>query len=150
MIIAVGTDHAGFLLKAAVIATVKACGHVVIDVGTYDEQKVDFPDYAYKIGKLLQNGEANRGIALCGSGVGVCIAINKMDGIYASVCHDTYSAHQGVEHDGMNVLCLGGRVIGEELAKDIVSSFVNANQLHETKYINRINKIKAIESRQME
>ena len=150
MIIAVGTDHAGFSLKKVVINAVESEGHKVVDVGSYDLSKVDFPDYAEKVGDLIQRGEAQRGIALCGSGIGVCIALNKMSGVYASVCHDTYSAHQGVEHDGMNVLCLGGRVIGEELAKDIVSSFLSAEQMNETKFFNRINKIKAIETKHLE
>jgi len=150
MIIAVGTDHAGFSLKKVVINAVESEGHKVVDVGSYDLSKVDFPDYAEKVGDLIQRGEAQRGIALCGSGIGVCIALNKMSGVYASVCHDTYSAHQGVEHDGMNVLCLGGRVIGEELAKEIVSSFLSAEQMNETKFFNRINKIKAIETKHLE
>jgi len=151
MIIAVGTDHAGYPLKAAVIAAVKACGNEVIDVGTYDEQKVDFPDYAYKIGKLMQNGDADRGIALCGSGVGVCIAINKMEGVYASVCHDTYSAHQGVEHDDMKVLCIGARIIGPELARLIVSAFLSARFVGldpgQERHAQRVGKIRALELR---
>ena len=112
MRVAIGTDHAGFSLKKSVMETVRLCGHEVLDLGIYEEEKADYPDYAQKVGEAIISGSADRGILLCGSGVGVCIAANKISGIYASVCHDTYSAHQGVEHDGMNVLCMGGRIIG--------------------------------------
>jgi len=127
MKIAVGCDHGGFALKNVVIETVKAAGHEVIDVGTDSAQAVDFPDFTKKVGEKIQSGEAERGILICGSGVGAAIAANKMKGIYASICHDTYSAAQGVMHDAMNVLCLGGRIIGPELVKVLVLAFVNAH-----------------------
>ena len=126
MKVAVGTDHGGFALKETVVDAVRAAGHEVVDMGTFDIQAVDYPDYAEKVGKAIQNGEAARGILLCGSGVGANIAANKMKGIYAGICHDTYSAHQGVEHDAMNVLCLGARVLGPEPAKEIVAAFLAA------------------------
>ena len=126
MKVAVGTDHGGFALKETVVDAVRAAGHEVVDMGTFDIQAVDYPDYAEKVGKAIQNGEAARGILLCGSGVGANIAANKMKGIYAGICHDTYSAHQGVEHDAMNVLCLGARVLGPEPAKEIIAAFLAA------------------------
>lgn len=147
MKVAVGTDHAGFLLKQTVVDTVNELGHEVLDVGTFSAAKsVDYPDFAYKVGKTIQDGLAVRGITICGSGIGACIASNKMNGIYAGVCHDTYSAHQGVEHDGMNVLCLGGRVIGPELAREIVIRFLNAQTEEMERHQKRRGKIKAIES----
>ncbi len=150
MRVAIGTDHAGFSLKKSVVDTVRLCGHEVLDLGIYSEEKADYPDYAQKVGDAINSGSADRGILLCGSGVGVCIAANKISGIYASVCHDTYSAHQGVEHDGMNVLCMGGRIIGSELAMDIVKSFLSAKFIESDNYIRRVNKIKAIESKSQE
>jgi ribose 5-phosphate isomerase B len=126
MKIAVAGDHAGFPLKATVIEAVRAAGHEPIDLGTNSAESVDFPDFTEKLGRAIQKGEAERGILVCGSGVGACIAANKMKGIYASICHDTYSAAQGVMHDDMNVLCLGGRVIGPELAASLVKAFLGA------------------------
>ena len=126
MKIAVGFDHGGFPLKQTVLDTVRAAGHEPIDMGTNSTDAVDFPDFTEKVGRAIQNGEAERGILVCGSGVGACIAANKMKGIYASICHDTYSAAQGVMHDDMNVLCLGGRVVGSELAKALIPAFLNA------------------------
>ena len=126
MKIAIGFDHAGFPLKQIVLEAVRAAGHEPIDMGTYSAESVDFPDFVEKVGRAIQNGEAERGILCCGSGVGAAIAANKMKGVYASICHDTYSAAQGVLHDDMNVLCLGGRVIGPELAKALVPAFLNA------------------------
>jgi len=126
MKIAVGFDHAGFPLKQTVLDAVREAGHEPIDMGTHSAESVDFPDFAEKVGRAIQNGEAERGILCCGSGVGAAIAANKMKGVYASICHDTYSAAQGVLHDDMNVLCLGGRVIGPELAKVIIPAFLNA------------------------
>lgn len=146
MRIAIGTDHAGFMLKETILNTIKAEGHDVLDFGTYSEECVDFPEFAKKVADAVQSGEAEREIALCGSGIGVCIAANKVKGAYASVCHDVYSAHQGVEHDGMNILCLGGKVIGTELAREIVVAFLRATQNPEPRYLNRISKIKSIES----
>ena len=129
MKIAVGCDHAGFPLKNVLIASVRAAGHEVIDVGTFSADAVDFPDFTKKVGEAIQKNEAERGIIICGSGIGACIAANKMRGVYASICHDTYSAAQGVMHDNMNVLCLGGRVIGPELVKVLVSAFLLARYL---------------------
>ena len=131
MKIVVGCDHAGFPLKATVIAAVRAAGHDVIDVGTNSADPVDFPDFTKKVGEVVQRGEAERGILVCGSGIGACIAANKMKGVWASICHDTYSAAQGVQHDRMNVLCLGGRVIGPELAAALVKAFLGAHYLGE-------------------
>ena len=129
MKIAVGFDHAGFPLKAIVLQAVRDAGHEAIDLGTNSADPVDFPDYSEKIGRAVQTGEAERGILVCGSGIGACIAANKMKGIYASICHDTYSAAQGVRHDDMNVLCLGGRVVGPELAADLVKAFLGAHYI---------------------
>lgn len=149
MKIAVGCDHGGFPLKDVVIQSVQAAGHDVIDVGTFSAEAVDFPDFTKKVGEKIQSNEAERGILICGSGIGAAIAANKMKGIYASICHDTYSAAQGVEHDAMNVLCLGGRVIGPELVKVIVPAFLGAHYLGDKqggeRFAKRVNKIKAME-----
>ena len=126
MKIAVGCDHAGFPLKQTVLEAIRAAGHEAVDMGTYSTESVDFPDFTEKVGRAIQNGEAERGVLVCGSGVGAAIAANKMKGVYASICHDTYSAAQGVLHDDMNVLCLGGRVIGAELVKVLVPAFLDA------------------------
>lgn len=149
MKIAVGCDHAGFPLKQVVIESVKAAGHEVIDVGTFSADAVDFPDFTKKVGEKIQAGEAERGILICGSGIGAAIAANKMKGVYASICHDTYSAAQGVMHDAMNVLCMGGRVIGPELVKVLVAAFLNARYLGNDeggeRLARRVGKIKAME-----
>jgi ribose 5-phosphate isomerase B len=149
MKVAIGCDHAGFPLKDVVVEAVKAAGHEVIDVGTFSGDAVDFPDFTKKVGKKVQSGEAERGILICGSGIGAAIAANKMKGIYASICHDTYSAAQGVAHDAMNVLCMGGRVIGPELVKVLVPAFLNARYLGEDpsgeRYARRVGKIKKME-----
>ena len=129
MKVAVGFDHAGFPLKQTVLQTVHDEGHEPIDLGTNSADPVDFPDYSEKVGRAVQSGEAERGILVCGSGVGACIAANKMKGVYASICHDTYSAAQGVRHDDMNVLCLGARVIGPELAVALVKAFLEARYI---------------------
>ena len=129
MKVAVGFDHAGFLLRDTVLAAVRGAGHEVIDMGTTSAQPVDFPIFSEKVGLSVQSGEAERGILCCGSGIGACIAANKMQGVYASICHDTYSAAQGVMHDNMNVLCLGGRVIGPELAASLIRAFLGARYL---------------------
>jgi ribose 5-phosphate isomerase B len=147
MRVVIGSDHAGYPLKKYVIQAVNETHHQVMDVGTYNEEKVDFPDFARKVGEAIISGEADRGIAICGSGIGICIAANKIKGVYASVCHDTYSAHQGVEHDGMNVLCLGGRVVGPELAMDIVKTFLAATIMDDERFVRRVNKIRDIEEK---
>jgi ribose 5-phosphate isomerase B len=148
MRIAVASDHAGYPLKATVMQTLQALGVEATDHGVHDTSPTDFPDAAALVGRALQNGAADRGILLCGSGVGVCIAANKMKGVLASVCHDTYSAHQGVEHDGMNVLCLGARVIGVDLAKELVRTFVGATFQEEERFQRRVNKINLLEASQ--
>lgn len=145
MKVAVAFDHAGFSMKEPVIEAVVEAGHDPVDLGTFSYDSVDYPDYAEKVGLALQKGEAERGILVCGSGVGACIAANKMKGIYAALCHDTYSAHQGVEHDDMNVLCLGGRIIGPELAKELVKSFLGARYSGEERHARRVGKIKKLE-----
>jgi len=148
--VAVGFDHAGFPLKEFVLAAVRAAGHDPIDVGTYSAESVDFPDFTEKVGRAVQSGEAERGILVCGSGIGACIAANKMKGVYASICHDTYSARQGVLHDDMNVLCLGGRVIGHELARVLIIAFLEARYIGNDKggerLARRVGKIKKMEN----
>lgn len=129
MKVAVGSDHAGYPLKDIVVNAVRTAGHEPVDLGAYSSESSDFPDVTERIGRAIQKGEAERGILVCGSGVGACIAANKMKGVYASICHDTYSAAQGVLHDDMNVLCLGGRVIGPELAISLVKAFLSAHYI---------------------
>jgi len=146
--IAVACDHAGFPLKACVIETITSAGHEVLDLGTDSTAPVDYPDYALKVGRAILAGQAERGVLLCGSGVGACIAANKIKGIYAGVCHDTYSAHQGVEHDNMNVLCLGPRIIGPELVTELVSHFISASFSAEERHVRRIAKVHKIEQEQ--
>jgi ribose 5-phosphate isomerase B len=145
MRIAIASDHGGFALKSAVIDAVRAAGHEVLDLGTDSAAPSDYPDFAVKIGEAIQKGDAERGILICGSGVGACIAANKIKGIYASVCHDTYSAHQGVEHDDMNVLCLGARIVGAALAEELVNAFLAARFSREERHMRRTGKIKSIE-----
>jgi ribose 5-phosphate isomerase B len=151
MKIAVASDHAGFLLKQTIIEIAVASGCEVQDLGTDSSEPVDYPDYAEKIGSRIQSGKVERGILLCGSGVGATIAANKIKGIYACVCHDTYSAHQGVEHDNMNVLCIGTRVIGPEPAKEIVKAFLSArytgNDPGQERHARRVGKIRNLEER---
>lgn len=146
MKIAVACDHAGFPLKQMVIDVVKCAGHEVFDLGAFDTTSVDYPDYAEKLGRFIVEEKAERGILLCGSGVGACVAANKIRGIYAGLCHDTYSARQGVEHDNMNVLCLGARIIGPELVKELVLAFLTAKFSAEERHIRRLEKVKKIES----
>lgn len=149
MRIAVGADHGGYPLNETIIAALESDGHQIIDFGTHDgSQPDDYPDYALKVGQSVQRGEADRGIIICGSGVGACVAANKLKGVRACVCHDTYSAHQGVEHDDMNVLCLGARIIGIELALELNNAFVNARFSGEERHRRRLEKIAAIEDRQ--
>lgn len=145
MIVAVACDHAGFPEKQTVIQAVQAAGHTVLDLGTDSTASVDYPDYAQKIGAAIRSGQAERGILLCGSGVGACIAANKLDGIYAGLCHDTYSAHQGVEHDDMNVLCLGARIVGPEIVKELVAAFLEARFTAEERHLRRVAKVRAME-----
>ena len=132
-------------LKNRIIEKLMELNQVVIDLGTDSQLPVDFPDYAEKAGRAIQSGEADRAIIVCGSGVGACIAANKLEGVYAGLCHDSYSAHQGVEHDQMNTLCLGARIIGEEPAIEIVEAFINASFIDDERFIRRVNKIKRLE-----
>jgi ribose 5-phosphate isomerase B len=146
MRIAVGTDHAGFPLKAAVIDELGKLDVEVLDLGAFDTTPSDFPDFAGLVGRAIQSGKADRGILLCGSGVGVCIAANKLHGVRAAITHDTYSAHQGVEHDGMNVMCLGTRIIGEALARELVQAFVGAEFQQQERFLRRVDKINILEA----
>ena len=146
MRVAVASDHGGFSLKGPILKVIECLGHEAIDLGTFNLDKVDFPDYAQKVGEEILSGKAERGVVICGSGVGACIAANKMKGIYACVCHDTYSAHQGVEHDNMNVLCLGARIVGDELAAEIVKNFLSAKFIDSGNYRRRFEKIQKIEN----
>jgi ribose 5-phosphate isomerase B len=146
MRIAIGFDHAGFPLKERVLEDLRALGHEAVDLGTFDTTAVDYPDYARAVGEAVQRGEAERGVLVCGSGVGACIAANKLAGIRAGVCHDTYSAHQAVEHDDMNVLCLGARVIGPELASEVLRAFLAARFSGEERHVRRVGKIAAMEA----
>jgi ribose 5-phosphate isomerase B len=145
MRIALGCDHGGFPLKQRIAAVVSAAGHELVDCGTDSTCSVDYPDFALKVGKTILAGKADRGILLCGSGVGISVAANKIPGIRAGVCHDAYSAHQGVEHDDMNVLCLGARIIGDEVAVELVRSFINAQFTKEERHQRRLNKVLDIE-----
>jgi len=145
MRLAVAADHAGLPLKEVVVDYLSRQGHQVLDLGTDSAEPVDYPDYARAVGEALQRGQADRGIVICGSGVGASIAANKMRGIRAAVCHDTYSARQGVEHDDMNVLCLGSRVVGPDLAIELVRAFVSARFSGEERYRRRLEKVLALE-----
>ena len=147
MRVAIGTDHAGFPLKSEVIEVVRAMGHEVLDRGTFDSAPVDYPDFAEAVGIAVFRKEADRGIILCGSGVGASIAACKIPGVRAAVCHDIYSAHQGVEHDDMNVLTLGARIIGPEVAKELVRAFLGAEFSRDERHKRRVDKVLAIEER---
>ena len=142
----IGSDHAGFPLKVSLAKFLAGLGDEVIDVGTCNTDPVDYPDFAEAVGKAVLDGRADRGVLICGSGVGASVAANKMHGIRAGLCHDSYSAHQGVEHDDMNVLVLGARVIGPSLAEELVRAFAGAKFTHEERHVRRLNKIKAIEA----
>jgi ribose 5-phosphate isomerase B len=147
MRIAIGADHGGWALKAPISAALQTSGHEVLDLGAYALNPADdYPDFAQAVAEAVQRGQAERGIVVCGSGVGAGIAANKLPGIRAGVCHDTYSAHQGVEHDDMNVLCLGTRVIGCELALEVVRAFVGAKFSGEERHRRRLAKIAALEN----
>ena len=145
MKIAIGADHGGFALKDLLVDHLRRSGHTVHDRGTYGEEPVDYPDYARAVAGAVQNGDAERGIVICGSGVGAGVAANKFPGIRAAVCHDTFSARQGVEDDDMNVLCLGARVVGPELAKEIVRAFLGASFSKAERHVRRLEKVAAIE-----
>lgn len=145
MIVAIGCDHAGFALKARVRHEIEAAGHTVLDCGTFDARPCDYPDFARKVGEAVHAGRAERGIVICGSGVGASIAASKIPGVRAAMCHDTFSARQGVEDDAMNVLCLGGRVIGPEVAGEVIRAFLPARFSGAERHVRRLGKINAIE-----
>ncbi len=145
MKIAIGCDHAGFALKKTILEVLQNGKHEIIDCGTSSCDRTDYPDYALAVAQQVARGQAQRGILICGSGVGMCIAANKVKGIRASVCHDTYSARQAVEHDQLNILCLGARIIGPALAQELVTQFLGASALTGTRHEQRLNKIKAFE-----
>ena len=140
MIVAVGVDHAGAVLHEAVTEKLVELGHVVLDLGQCD----DYPDMALAMGKAIDSGEAERGILICGSGAGIGVAASKIPGVYAQTVHDTYTAHQAVEHDGLDVLCMGGRVIGTEVAKEIATAFVSAEVSEEERHVRRRAKVELI------
>jgi ribose 5-phosphate isomerase B len=145
MIIAIGADHGGFRLKQVLAESLREMGHTVNDYGTRSEEAVDYPDYARAVARAVLEKKAARGILICGSGVGAGVAANKFPGIRAAVCHDTFSAHQGVEDDDMNVLCLGARIVGPELAKEIVRTFLTATFSGAERHVRRLGKIAEIE-----
>ena len=149
MKLVIASDHAGFELKEEVRAHLSKSSHEVIDLGAFRiEPQDDYPDFAERVGLAIKAGEAPRGILICGSGVGVCIASNKIPGIRAGICHDTYSAHQGVEHDDMNVLVLGARIIGGEVAKELATAYIGAKfEIKEERFVRRFNKVRAIEAK---
>ena len=145
MRIVVGADHRGYEMKDEIAAALRRGGHEVVDVGTNSADSVDYPDYARAIGEAITDGRAERGVIVCGSGVGASIAANKIRGVRAAVCHDMYSAHQGVEHDDMNVLCLGSGVVETELALELVKAFVGARLRDEERYHRRLSKVAEME-----
>ena len=147
MRIAVGVDHAGFPLKAPAIAELERLGDEVTDLGAHNEEPSDYPDFALAVAEAVMRGEADRGLLICGSGVGTSIVANKVPGVRAATCHDTFSARQGVEDDDMNVLCLGARVIGPKLALEIIRAWRAASFSHEDRHLRRLGKVKAIEAR---
>jgi RpiB/LacA/LacB family sugar-phosphate isomerase len=147
MKIAIGSDHAGFGLKESVKALLLGSKHQVLDVGTGSTEPVDYPDFAEAVGLSLRDGRADRGILVCGSGVGASVAANKIPGVRAGLCHDHYSAHQGVEHDDMNVLVMGGRIVGESVALELVNAFLASNYSGAERHERRLGKLKAIETR---
>lgn len=147
MKIAIGADHAGYELKQVLCGDIVELGHEYVDLGTFDpNQPDDYPDYAAAVGLAVQEGKVDRGILICGSGVGASVAANKLAGIRAGLCHDTYSAHQGVEHDDMNVLVLGSRIIGTELAYELVRAYLGATFTNEPRHVRRLAKVQAMEA----
>ena len=149
MKLVIGSDHAGFRLKNAMGDVVRSLGHGVLDVGAYNENPSDYPDYAEAVGRAIREGRADRGILICGSGIGASVAANKLIGIRAGICHDTYSGHQGVEHDNMNVLVMGSRIVGERLAEDVVRAFLAANFTNEERHVRRLAKVHALEEKML-
>ena len=145
MKVAIGADHGGFALKTELVIYLTQAGHALLDLGTFNIAAVDYPDYARVVAESVRGRNAERGVLICGSGVGACVAANKFPGIRAAICHDTFSARQGVEDDNMNVLCLGARVIGTELAKELVRTFLAATFSNAERHVRRLGKVSAIE-----
>jgi ribose 5-phosphate isomerase B len=145
--VAIGSDHAGFELKQELVPSLREAGHDVVDVGTFGTESVDYPDFAEAVGKAVLGGHVDRGILLCGSGVGAAVAANKLPGIRAGLCHDTYAAHQGVEHDDMNVLVMGGLIVGRELARELVRAYLGARYGGGERHQRRLDKIADLERR---
>lgn len=145
MKLVIGGDHAGYLLKEKVVQYLRSSGHEVMDVGTHSEEPVDFPDIAKTLCEKVLSGEAERGIMVCGTGVGASIAANKVPGIRAALCHDVYSAHQSVEHDDVNVLCLGAWIVGEKLAYDLLDAYLNAEHSEDADFRRRVAKLKEMD-----
>ena len=147
MRVAIGSDHAGFELKRVLGEDLRGQGQEVLDLGTHSTEAVDYPDFAEAVANAVREGRAERGILICGSGVGASVAANKVPGIRAGLCHDTYSAHQGVEHDDMNVLVLGSRIIGPALARELAQAFLGARFTREERHLRRLGKVQALETR---
>ncbi|MEE2965325.1 MAG: ribose 5-phosphate isomerase B [Acidobacteriota bacterium] len=147
MRIAIGSDHAGFYLKKNLLGVLRDDGHEVVDVGTDSDQAVDYPDFTEAVAVAVRGHEVDRGVMICGSGVGASVAANKVQGIRAAVCHDTYSAHQGVEHDDMNVLVLGARIVGASLATELVDAFLGATFSGDERHLRRMAKVARLEAR---
>ena len=145
MRLVVGSDHAGWSLKSSVVAHIKSLGHEVVDAGSYDDKPVDFPDVARKVCAMVTSREAERGIMVCGTGVGASIAANKIRGIRAAVCHDVHSAHQSVEHDDVNVMCIGAQIVGAWLAVDLVSSYLSAEFSTDEDFRRRVEKLRVMD-----
>ncbi len=145
MKVAIGADHGGFGLKGLLVQVLSEAGHEVIDLGTHSADPVDYPDYARAVGAAVLDGRAERGVLICGSGAGATVAANKMHGIRAALAHDTYTAHQMVEHDDVNVCCLGARVVGPELAREIIDAFMGARFTREERHVRRLGKVAEIE-----
>jgi len=147
MKIVIGSDHAGFQLKVAIGDFLRSLGHEVLDVGAFNENPSDYPDFSEAVSRAVIDKKAERGVLICGSGVGASVAANKIPGVRAGMCHDSYSAHQGVEHDDINILVLGSRVIGVMLAQDLVKAFLGAKFTNEERHVRRLRKVKAIEAK---
>jgi len=149
MKVVIGSDHAGFRLKNAMGDLIRLLSHSVLDVGAFNENPSDYPDFAEAVGRAVLDGRAERGVLICGSGIGAGVAANKLKGIRAGICHDTYSGHQGVEHDNMNVLVMGSRVVGEKLAEDVVRAFLAAKFTNEERHVRRLAKLDTLERKML-
>jgi RpiB/LacA/LacB family sugar-phosphate isomerase len=147
MRIVIGSDHAGFALKNAMGDVLRSMGHEVLDIGAFNENPSDYPDFAEAVCRAVLDGRAERGLLICGSGIGASVAANKLIGIRAGICHDTYSGHQGVEHDNMNVLVMGSRVVGTKLAEDIIRAYLPAKFTNEERHVRRLAKVAALEKK---